>query len=61
MLLGLVFFSAYLKGFSLEICLQYGICNAGSVVGYYGATPGLLDEQKMMTLIHQVKRTKLLV
>lgn len=55
------FFSAYLKGFSLEICLQYGICNAGSVVGYYGATPGLLDEQKMMTLIHQVKRTKLLV
>ena len=55
------FFAAYLKGFSLETCLQYGICNAGSVVGYYGATPGLLDEQKMISLIHQVKRTKLLV
>lgn len=53
------FFAAYLRGFPLETCLAYGICNAGSVVGYYGATPGLLDESKMLSLIHQVKRTKL--
>ena len=54
------FFAAYLKGFPLETCIQYGICNAGNVVGYYGATPGLLDEQRMLQFIDKVKRTKLI-
>lgn len=48
------FFSAYLKGLSLETCLRYGICNAGSVVGFYGATQGLLDEESIAEFIHQV-------
>lgn len=53
------FFAAYLKGFPLETCLQYGICNAGNVVGFYGATPGLLDEATMLSFIGQVKPTRL--
>lgn len=42
------FFAAYLKGYPLERCLQYGISNAGSVVGFYGATRGLLDEEALL-------------
>ncbi len=38
------FFSAYLYHYSLERCLRYGIANAGSVVGSYGASAGLLDQ-----------------
>ncbi|MFZ1654714.1 MAG: carbohydrate kinase family protein [Candidatus Moraniibacteriota bacterium] len=38
------FLSAYLFGFRLEKCLSYGIINAGSVVGDYGASTGLLDQ-----------------
>lgn len=38
------FFSAYLYRYSLEKCLRYGIANAGSVVGAYGASAGLLDQ-----------------
>ncbi len=38
------FFSAYLYHYSLEKCLRYGIANAGSVVGAYGASAGLLDQ-----------------
>ncbi|MFZ1626518.1 MAG: carbohydrate kinase family protein [Candidatus Moraniibacteriota bacterium] len=38
------FFSAYLYHYSLEKCLRYGIANAGSVVGSYGASTGLLDQ-----------------
>lgn len=53
------FFSAYLKGLSLESCLRYGICNAGSVVGFYGATQGLLDEEAMSELTHRVVVNKL--
>lgn len=38
------FFSAYLYRYPLEKCLAYGIANAGSVVGSYGASEGLLDQ-----------------
>jgi 2-dehydro-3-deoxygluconokinase len=38
------FFSAYLYHYPLEKCLRYGIANAGSVVGSYGASSGLLDQ-----------------
>lgn len=38
------FFSSYLYHYSLEKCLRYGIANAGSVVGSYGASHGLLDQ-----------------
>lgn len=53
------FFSAYLKGLSMETCLRYGICNAGNVVGYFGATQGLLDEEAMTGLIQRVTVTPL--
>lgn len=53
------YFSAYLKGYPIETCLRYGITNAGSVVGYYGATPGLLTEEKMNALIGQVTTERL--
>lgn len=53
------FFSAYLKGYPIEVCLQYGICNAGNVVGFFGATPGLLDEAAMASLVGQVRRQRL--
>lgn len=49
------FFAAYLKRYSLDRCLAYGICNAGSVVGAYGATPGLLDEPALLSIINQVQ------
>ncbi|QQR79124.1 MAG: carbohydrate kinase family protein [Candidatus Moraniibacteriota bacterium] len=38
------FFSAYLYHYSIEKCLRYGMANAGSVVGSYGASTGLLDQ-----------------
>lgn len=38
------FFSAHLYHYPLEKCLRYGIANAGSVVGSYGASTGLLDQ-----------------
>lgn len=37
-------FSAYLYHYSIEKCLRYGMANAGSVVGSYGASTGLLDQ-----------------
>lgn len=52
------FFGAYLKGLPLETCLRYGICNAGSVVGFYGATEGLLDEETITEMLDQTKATK---
>lgn len=38
------FFSAYVYHYALDRCLRYGLANAGSVVGYYGASQGLLDQ-----------------
>lgn len=53
------FFAAYIKGLSLETCLRYGIVNAGSVVGFYGATAGLLDQETATDIIIQVKSQQL--
>lgn len=53
------FFGAFLKGLPLERSLQYGIINAGSVVGYYGATAGLLKEETLKEHLSQVKVEKL--
>lgn len=53
------FFGAYLKGLALETCLKYGIINAGSVTGYYGAVRGLLDEAAIGEWLPRVKTTRL--
>jgi len=52
------FFAAYLKGLSMETCIRYGICNAGSVVGFYGATAGLLDEEAITEMFGHAQVTK---
>lgn len=52
------FFGAYLKGLPLETCLRYGICNAGSVVGFYGAIEGLLDEEAITEMLDHTTGTK---
>jgi len=41
------FFAAYLKGKNIEDCLRWGMANGASVVNYYGAVRGLLDEHQM--------------
>lgn len=53
------FFAAYLKGLAIDTCLRYGICNAGSVVGAYGAIEGLLDEEVIAEMITIVQTTRL--
>lgn len=39
------FIAAHLKGKNLQECLEWGIANATSVVKFYGAVEGLLDEE----------------
>ncbi len=41
------FIAAHLKGKNLEECLEWGIANATSVVKFYGAVAGLLDEENI--------------
>ena len=46
------FFAAYLKGMALETCLRFGVVNAGSVVGAYGAISNLLTEETLSDLLN---------
>ena len=41
------FIAAQLKGKSLQECLQWGIANSSSVVKFYGAIEGLLQEREI--------------
>jgi sugar/nucleoside kinase (ribokinase family) len=53
------FFSAYLYHYSIEKCLRYGMANAGSVVGSYGASTGLLDQTGAEAYEKQIHATLL--
>lgn len=53
------FFSAYLYHYALDKCLQFGIANAGSVVGSYGASAGLLDQATAETYRTHIHATLL--
>lgn len=48
------FFSAYLHRFSLDRILQHAISNAGSVVGYYGASKGLLTPREIEVSLKKI-------
>ncbi|MDZ4385122.1 MAG: carbohydrate kinase family protein [Candidatus Moranbacteria bacterium] len=41
------FIAAQMKSRDLEECLRWGIANSSSVVNFYGAVEGLLDEKKI--------------
>jgi len=41
------FIAAHLKGLALSDSLSYGMANSGSVVGFYGASEGLLSDAEM--------------
>jgi sugar/nucleoside kinase (ribokinase family) len=47
-------FAAFLSGLSLETALRYGIANGGSVVGFYGASEGLLDQESILPYLKNV-------
>ena len=49
------FIAAYLKGKNIEECLQWGMANGASVVNYYGANKGLLDEYQMEERLKLIK------
>ncbi|MDO8529313.1 MAG: carbohydrate kinase family protein [bacterium] len=53
------FLGAYLKGKSMEECLKWGIVNSGSSLNFYGATEGLLREERMLERIKEIKVEKI--
>lgn len=48
------FLAAFLWKLPLATCLKYAIANAGSVVGYYGASRGLLDQEQARTWLSRI-------
>ena len=44
---GAAFLAAHIQGRDLETCLKWGIANGGSVVNFYGAKEGLLNEEQL--------------
>lgn len=49
------FLAAHLKGKNPEECLKWGIANSGNSLDFYGATQGLLKEEKMLEKIKEVE------
>ena len=54
------FFAAWLENRPLDVALRYGIANSGSVVGYYGATQGLLNREEINHIIEEIIPERLL-
>lgn len=48
------FFASWMKDQSLSVALKYGIANSGSVVGFYGANAGLLQEKEMEDILPKI-------
>lgn len=48
------FFASWMKDGSLSVALKYGIANSGSVVGFYGANAGLLQEKEMEDILPNI-------
>ena len=53
------FFAALLSEMDIKESLCYGIANGGSIVGYYGATEGLLTLETMKTVTEMVNPVRL--
>lgn len=53
------FFAAHLSEKSIKESLSYGIANGGSVVGYYGASEGLLTPETMETVLQMISPLRL--
>ncbi len=51
------FMSAYLSGKSLDVALQYGIANSGSVIRETGSTHGLLSDVAMDRILKDIDLT----
>lgn len=49
------FFVGYIQGKNLDECLKRGIVNGSSVVSFYGAQKGLLDEAEMVKKIEKIQ------
>jgi len=49
------FLAAYIKGKSLEECLQWGTANGGNSVKFYGGVEGLLRESEMEDKIKDIE------
>ena len=49
------FLAAYVKGKSLEECLQWGTANGGNVVNFYGGVEGLLRENEIADKIKDIE------
>jgi ribokinase len=48
------FFAAHLKGFTMEICLRWGIANSSSSVTRYGGQEGLLNQDNIIEFAKKV-------
>jgi sugar/nucleoside kinase (ribokinase family) len=48
------FFAAWLRKRPLDVALRFGIGNSGSVVGFYGASQGLLRAEEMENIIQEI-------
>lgn len=53
------FLASYIHGKNLDECLKRGIANGGSVVNFYGAQKGLLDEADIAKRIEGLKAEEL--
>jgi sugar/nucleoside kinase (ribokinase family) len=48
------FLAAFIEGKTIPECLQYGMANSGSVVGFYGAIQGLMTPSEMTLLLPHI-------
>lgn len=54
------FLASYIQGKNLDECLKRGIANGGSVVNYYGAQRGLLNEEEIIKKIEKLQAEEII-